>query len=149
MSDFGRIRYEELRLDKGLKQGDIASILGIKRNTYSKWENLINDMPLTICNELGNFYKVSLDYLLGIVNENTFVTKKRINFDILAERLKKIRKETKLTQKVLSDKLGFPTSTYAQYERGERIPTTLKLLTIASFYDISFDFITGRSNKRK
>lgn len=39
-------RYEELRLDFEKKQGEIAEVLGVKRNTYSKWENMINDMKL-------------------------------------------------------------------------------------------------------
>ena len=61
-------RYEELRLDFGKKQGEIADILGVKRNTYSKWENMINDMKLEKSNELANYYETSLDYLLGLSN---------------------------------------------------------------------------------
>lgn len=33
------VRYEELRTNKEKRQGDIAEILNVKRNTYSKWEN--------------------------------------------------------------------------------------------------------------
>ena len=67
------LRYEELRLDSEKKQGDIAEILSVKRNTYSKWENLINDMPLEKCNELANYYKTTLDYVLGLSNKREYI----------------------------------------------------------------------------
>ena len=62
------IRYKELRLACDLHQQDIADILNVKRSTYSKWENLTNDMDLETANQLANYYHVSLDYLLGISN---------------------------------------------------------------------------------
>lgn len=143
-------RYEELRLDCELKQGDIANILDVKRNTYSKWENCINDMPLDKSNELANYYQTSLDYLLGLSHERNFIpNNNKINYKILAERLLRLRKENKLTQEELSDKLGFLQRTYAYYESGDRIPTTLKLLVIAQFYKISFDYLVGKSDIRK
>lgn len=51
------LRLEDLRLDYNLKQKDIANILQVKQNTYSKWENCVNDMPLEKCNQLANFYQ--------------------------------------------------------------------------------------------
>lgn len=140
-------RYEELRLDLELKQGDIANILNVKRNTYSKWENCINDMPLDKSNDLANHYQTSLDYLLGLSHIRNFIPENnKIDYKILSERLLKLRKDSKLTQEELSNKLGFLQRTYAYYESGERIPTTLKLLVIAQYYGVSSDYLVGRSN---
>ena len=64
-------RFEELRIEKDKRQGDIANILKVKRNTYSKWENEINDMPVEQANVLANYYKVTFDYMLGLTrNKN-------------------------------------------------------------------------------
>lgn len=140
-------RYEELRLDCELKQGDIAAILGVKRNTYSKWENFINDMPLEKSNALANYYRTSLDYLLGLSYVRNFITEhEKIDYKKLVERLLQLRKDKKLTQEELSNKLGFLQRTYAYYESGERIPTTLKLLVIAQYYDVSMDYLVGRTD---
>lgn len=140
-------RYEELRLDCELKQGDIANVLNVKRNTYSKWENCINDMPLDKSNDLANYYQTSLDYLLGLSHIRNFIPEhNKINYKILSERLLELRKDAKLTQEELSNKLGFLQRTYAYYESGERVPTTLKLLVIAQYYDVSSDYLVGRSN---
>ena len=67
------IRYKELRLDKDLTQREISAILNVKRATYSKWEDCINDMPLEKCNEIANYYHTTLDYILGLSNNHTYV----------------------------------------------------------------------------
>jgi len=143
------LRYEELRLDSEKKQGDIAEILCVKRNTYSKWENLINDMPLEKCNELANYYKTTLDYVLGLSNKRILVdTPLFVDWNIISERLCELRCLSKLTEKELSNKIGFAQTTYSQYETGKRRPTTMKLLSIAQYYNVSIDYIVGRTNNK-
>lgn len=143
------LRYEELRLDSEKKQGDIAQILSVKRNTYSKWENLINDMPLEKCNELANYYKTSLDYVLGLSNVKVVVeTPLFIDWNTISKRLYELRSACKLTEKELSCKIGFAQTTYSQYETGTRRPTTMKLLSIAQYHNVSIDYIVGRTNDK-
>lgn len=143
-------RYEELRLDFEKNQTEIADVLGVKRNTYSKWENMINDMRLEKSNELANYYEVSLDYLLGLSNfKGTSFKSLEINYDLLTRRLKQLRKDNGITQELLSEKLGFPQTTYSQYERGINIPSTLKLLVIAIYYNVSFDYLVGRTDDKE
>lgn len=139
------LKLEDLRLDFNLKQGDIAKILNVKRNTYSKWENCINDMPITKCNELANIYSVSLDYLLGLSNEKKINTITSINLKMLPKRLLEERKAKNLTQEEIGAKIGFTQRAYSNYETGLRIPTTLKLLAIAQFLSISMDYLVGKS----
>ena len=144
------IRYEELRQENNLRQQDIADILSEKRNTYSKWENCINDMPLIVSNKLVNFYHTSYDYILGLTNTKEYINKNlNIDLDLVGKRLRLIRKENKLSQSILSKKLGFPQTTYSQYETGKSIPTTLKLLIMAQYYNISFDYLVGRKNNKE
>ena len=143
------LRYEELRLDSEKKQGDIAEILSVKRNTYSKWENLINDMPLEKCNELANYYKTTLDYLLGLSNvKKTIDTPLFIDWDLVSKRLAELRHSMNLTETELSAKIGFAQTTYSFYEIGKRKPTTMKLLSIAQFHNVSIDYLVGRSDKK-
>lgn len=145
---YENVRYEEIRLDFGKKQGEIANILNVKANTYSKWENCINDMSLKKCNELVNFYNTTFDYLLGIsnFNDNSNLSQKDVNLEMLPKKLFKLRKNLDLTQECLSNKLGFFQRTYCNYENGYRVPTTLKLLVIARFYEVSFDYLVGRKS---
>lgn len=54
---------KELRERKGLLQKDIAILLGIKQQQYSRYENG-TEMPYKYLIILSNFYEVSIDYLL-------------------------------------------------------------------------------------
>ncbi len=138
-------KMEELRLDKGLKQKELAKIFNVKTYRYSQWERGINDIPIDICNDLVNFYTVSFDFLFGLTDHKTKVSKD-IDFNLMYQRLYELRKEHNLTQKQLGLKVGFPQRTYANYESGQSKPTTFKVYYIASFYKVSMDYILGKSN---
>ncbi len=138
-----------LRHDNNLKQKDIAKMLKVKENTYSKWEKCSNDIPLEKVNILANFYNVNLDYLLGISNKVEHSPSLKIDYKKICERLLELRKENHLTQSKLSDKIGFFQTTYSSFETGARTPTTYKLLYIVNFYNASIDYIVGRTNKNK
>lgn len=57
-------RFEQLRREKGLSQEELALQIGIKRETYVKYENEKVDAPLWVLKELATFYNVSIDYLI-------------------------------------------------------------------------------------
>ena len=59
-------RIRDLRNDKDLTQKDIAEMLGMSQTGYSKYETGENDIPTHVLIKLAKFYKVSVDYLLGL-----------------------------------------------------------------------------------
>ena len=67
----------------------------------------------------------------------------------LSERLLALRLEQDLSQKSLVKKMGLALNTYVRYERGEREPTASVLVQIADFYDVSLDYLVGRSEQRE
>ena len=56
---------KELREERGMKQAQIAIILGVKQNTYSNWENGTRNPSLEMLVKIADYYKTSTDYLLG------------------------------------------------------------------------------------
>ncbi len=58
-------RIKDLRIDKDLKQIDIAKQLNIGRMTYCHYELGDRDIPTQILCDLADYYNVSTDYLLG------------------------------------------------------------------------------------
>lgn len=58
-------KLKELRKDKKLTQQQISDILNVKQNTYSQWENDINEPDLLSLVKIADILKVSTDYLLG------------------------------------------------------------------------------------
>ncbi len=62
-------RLRDLREDADLKQADIAVLLHVSQTTYSRYESGILDIPSASLIKLADFYKVSVDYLLGRTNK--------------------------------------------------------------------------------
>ena len=66
----------------------------------------------------------------------------------LSERMLSWRKERKLKQEELTELIGIPIRTYRRYEIGEREPTVSALWKIADFYNVSVDYLIGRTDIR-
>ena len=64
MSIFGD-NIKRLRKNKGLKQQEIAELLGVKRNTYSDWENGKTEPKLENVVKLAQIFNTTTDELLG------------------------------------------------------------------------------------
>lgn len=63
MKQYTRIR--ELREDNDLTQTKIGAIIGVSQRTYAHYETGDRMIPPEILCALADFYKVSVDYLLG------------------------------------------------------------------------------------
>lgn len=64
---------------------------------------------------------------------------------MLGNRISKLRKEHKLTQLELAKRLGFSRGQLANYEQGQREPDYESLQKIADFFEVTTDFLLGRS----
>lgn len=58
-----------MRIDRDLTQQEIAQVLHIKQNTYSQYETGTLNYPLEVVAALAQFYGTSVDYLLGLTDE--------------------------------------------------------------------------------
>lgn len=67
----------------------------------------------------------------------------------LAERLKELRKERTLRQEHVAVALDISMSAYCNYEQGKREPTASVIIRMADYYDVTTDYLLGRSNNRK
>ena len=63
------MRLKDIREDRDLKQQEIASYLHIKQNTYSQYENGHRQIPIDLLIKLSEYYKTSVDYLLGVSDD--------------------------------------------------------------------------------
>lgn len=63
--------------------------------------------------------------------------------------LRSLRIESDLTQRELGNILGVSESTVGMYERGQREPAFEILETIADYFNVDMDFLTGRSNIKR
>ena len=59
------LRIRDLREDADLTQKQIAELLMCDQSLYSKYERGERALPLELAVQLADFYRVSLDYLVG------------------------------------------------------------------------------------
>ena len=68
--------------------------------------------------------------------------------EILAVRLRSLRKEQHLRQSDVAEALKTALSTYQRYEAGERDPNAPMIVAMADFYGVSADYLLGRRDER-
>lgn len=60
-------RLEDLRIDHDLSQQQVADILGCQREVYRRYEKGTRTIPIEFLIKLSDYYKVSIDYIVGRV----------------------------------------------------------------------------------
>ncbi len=60
-----QLRLRDLREDQDLNQTQVAELLQVHQTTYSDYELERVNVPVSALHTLADFYKVSVDYLLG------------------------------------------------------------------------------------
>lgn len=68
--------------------------------------------------------------------------------DFMYKRIRDLREDNDLTQKQMASILNCSQQVYSNYELGQRdIPTAI-LIKLADYYDVSTDYILGRTDKK-
>lgn len=65
---------------------------------------------------------------------------------MIAERLKQLRESVKLSQVKIASQIGTTQASINRYETGQATPPTKVLLWYADYFDVSMDFIYGRTD---
>jgi len=69
-------------------------------------------------------------------------------YAMFSKRLKELRTQKGIYQKELAEVLGVSRPTITQYEQGKRNPDTDMLNNIADYFEVSVDYLLGRTNKK-
>lgn len=69
-------RLKDLREDSDKYQKDIASLLGISQQYYSEYEKGNRPIPVDYLIKLAKFYNTSIDYIVGLTDEQKPYTRK-------------------------------------------------------------------------
>ena len=65
---------------------------------------------------------------------------------ILNERLKKLRLQNKVTQKAIADSIGVTEVSLQRFEYGTSRPKLENVIKIADFFNVSLDYLVGRTD---
>lgn len=139
------MRLKEIREENKLKQIEVANILKCSRSVYGMWEVEQDVIPIRRLNDFCNEFNVSFDYVLELTNIKNYPdSNKEIDLDKLKVRLTTLRKNSKLTQDKLSEKLEITRSLISKYEHSTNLILTTYLYNYSKYFNISSDYLVGR-----
>ena len=139
-----------LRERNGLTYDKIGKLINLDSGTYFHYEKEELLIPIKHLITLADYYNVSIDYIFDFTNLTNYPTpKNNIEKSLTSIRLKEFRKEHKITQEKLAKILNISRSTIAEYERGTNIIATPFLYTICKKFNISADYLLGKTDSPK
>lgn len=68
---------------------------------------------------------------------------------VFPERLKELRREFGLKQDEIAADLGLSPSGYRLYEQGRGYPDVPRLYELAEYFNVSIDYLLGRTDRRE
>ena len=146
--DFSRLAI--IREKKELSQREVAKILHVSKSTYARWETGEQVIPLIHLNNFCKYFKVTMDYVLNLSNQNNFnnnTYNQEINKNIIGKNIKLVRKKYQLTQKELAKAINTSQSTISSYEKGKTLVLTVFIYNLALNFNLSVDKICDRNKE--
>ena len=70
-----------------------------------------------------------------------------MNDAVFGERLRFLRKQAKMTQQAVADRLNIHRSTYTKYETDNVTPDHQGLVTLSHLFGVSVDYLVGRTDE--
>lgn len=68
---------------------------------------------------------------------------------VIGTRIKELRLNKKVTQKEIAEGIGVSSVSIQRFEYGSVRPSLDTLLALADYFDVSLDYLVGRSNNQK
>jgi len=68
---------------------------------------------------------------------------------VFAQRLRELRLDKKVMVKTMAELLNITPRNYQRYETGEVDPPTSKTILLAEYFNVSLDYLTGRSETKE
>lgn len=65
---------------------------------------------------------------------------------MISERLNELKTSNNFMQKQIAKGAGVPLRTYQRYENGEREPSASIIINLADFFNVSADYLLGRTD---
>ena len=139
----------QIRTERGLSQRDVARHLKVSLAVYKLYEANARPMKIDELNALSNYFKVSLNVLLGISKIIRTVHLFDIDYKYLRFSMRYVRKINRVTQKELAKDLHVSVVTVAKLEKHPEYMTAAYLRAFATRFHVSADYICGKTLKKE
>jgi len=139
-------RLSELIDDKDYNRKEFAESVGISKESVSRMTvyGIIPSVKALI--KIADFFEVSIPYLLGESSIRCFYRSE--NPKTFYIRLEELAKEHDVKYCKIARKMPFPYSYFYDWFHRNTLPTLEYLKAIAEYFDVSVDYLLGRTDDR-
>lgn len=135
-----RLRLKTIRKINNYSQKDIAKLLDVTQRTYSKYEARELTLKIEHLIILRNFYKVSSDYILGLIDKDRKpFSVKEFDYDVFINNIRYLRYENDYSQKELATLLNCSASLISMIERKKSNVQVDMLVLLAKTFNVTVD----------
>lgn len=139
-------RFLELTEDLDCKKSKIPKLLGIDYNVFTKITQFgIIPKPIILM-RIADRFNISVEYLLGRTDKTYFV--KAENTSTFLERYQTLKIENNMTDYAVAQKLHVATSYTTNWKNKGYIPLISNLTILSEIFNVSIDYLLGRTNDR-
>ena len=140
-------RFKSLKLQMDVTYPQIAAHLGLTQRTVKGYASgeIKPDYYKLIA--LADYFGATLDYLVGNSPFPDYSASEDLTpFPYLCERMKLLRVAKKMDIFDIAESLDISPRSYAGFEAGEVLPRLRTICLIADYFDVSIDYLIGRSD---
>lgn len=139
-------RLQELIDEEGTKKSELNRKIGVDARALSNALNYgIIPKPRTII-RFANYFNISIPYLLGESDDEYF--SKAIKPSIFNERFCSLCKEQDISHYKVSQDCHFDKSYISRWLNKNQLPSFELLDILCDYFDVSIDYLLGRTDER-
>ena len=150
-------RVKILRTQLNLTQQQLGEAIGLSKQAVNDIEQGRRQTTITKAIQMARLFNTTIEYLTGDSDdpvrpnelpliEHLFGHENTFRF---SSRLKQLREEKKLTPQKIGKDTHFGTLRYKNLETSTTIPNIDTLIALADYFDVSLDYLVGRSDDPK
>ena len=145
-SDSFRKRIVELIAEQGCTKYEFAALVQVSVPVITRAAiyGIIPSLRPLI--KIADYFKISLPYLLGESDDEIFYPSEK--HETFHTRLEQLAKEKNVKYAKIAHSMPFTKTFFYEWQRAKTLPSLEYLEAIADYFNVSIDYLLGRTDER-
>lgn len=139
----------QLNNAKGNDDRTLELALKLKPKTVNNWKRGLSQAYLKILPEIADYFDVSVDYLLGRTEINESVSNVGEKMMTTIDRIFDLINQKQIKPALVAKETGISPVLFTQWKTGRQKPSTEALSTLADYFNVSVDYLLGRTENNE
>lgn len=135
-------RLKELMIENHVDAKTLAAVIHTSPTIIYQWQKSNKGISLGTAVKLADYFKCSIDYLMGRVDEYNGIDPK--SCPPFGEQLKKVLTKKKVSQYRILKETDISRGNLNSWFHNKSMPNMESVITLADYLDVSIDYLVGR-----